>query len=124
MRWTRWLFLSLISAILFAVGATYINRKQGQAKNAQPTPPPLGAGLNAEAFKFEYKILNKENKLNVMIRATNMREVKDPPVVELEGVELELYHKDSSEFDLVKSAKVQFDKNNNTLYSEGDADIT
>src|SRR5438552_18287926 len=104
MRWTRWLILPLIAAILFGVGATYITRKEGQLRDAAPPPKSLEPNLNAEAFKFEYKLLNKENKLSVFIRAANMRELKDSPIVELEGVELELYHKDSSEFDLVKSS--------------------
>ena len=53
----------------------------------------------------------------------NAIELKQPPVTQLEGVELELYNKDSTQYDLIKSAKAQFDANAKTLFSDGDADI-
>ena len=57
------------------------------------------------------------------LRAKEARELKNPPVTELEGVELELYNKTADEYHLVKSAKAQFDGNAKTLYSDGDVDI-
>ncbi len=44
--------------------------------------------------------------------------------MELEGVELQLFHKEGDQFDLVRSAKAQFDIAAKTLYSDGDVDIT
>ena len=42
----------------------------------------------------------------------------------MNGVELHIFHKDAKEFDLVKSAKAEFDMNSGMLYSDGDVEIT
>ena len=43
--------------------------------------------------------------------------------MELDGVELQLFHKDGDQFDLVRSAKAQFDIAAKTLYSDGAVEI-
>ena len=44
--------------------------------------------------------------------------------MELDQIELRLYHKDGSEFDLVRSDKAQFDMPAKSLFSEGGVEIT
>ena len=43
--------------------------------------------------------------------------------MELEGVELQLFHEDGEKSDLIRSEKAQFDTAAKTLYSDGDVDI-
>ncbi|MBV8841617.1 MAG: hypothetical protein JO307_02295 [Bryobacterales bacterium] len=48
----------------------------------------------------------------------------DPSVMELDQVQLKLYQKGSSQYDLVKTEKAQFDIHDKSLYSDDQVDIT
>jgi len=124
MRRTRWLFLAAIFAIVSWVGSTYLKRKALFTRDA-PTPPKLlDPRFDAQSEKWHIGKFDKETGKPVWkLRATNAIELKQPPVTQLEGVELELYDKDSTQYDLVKSAKAQFDGNAKTLFSDGEVDI-
>ncbi len=123
MRRTRWLFLAAILAILVSVGATYVKRKALFLRDAPVPPRPLDLGLDARSEHWSYVKTNGTCPV-VKMSAVSIREIKDPPVDELEGVELQLFNKDCTQFDLVKSAKAQFDATAKTLYSEGEVDIS
>ncbi len=123
MRRTRWLFLVAILAIIVAVGATYVKRKALFLRDAPVPPRPLDLGLDARSENWSYVKTNGTCPV-IKMSAVSIREVKDPPVDELEGVELQLFNKDCTEFDLVKSAKAQFDATAKTLYSDGEVDIS
>ncbi len=124
MRRTRWLFLAAIFAIVVWVGSTYLKRKAIFAKGAPAAPKLLDPRFDAESQNWHYGEFDKTTgRPKWKIRAKSAIELKQPPVTQLEGVELELYDKDASQYDLIKSAKAQFDANAKTLFSDGDADI-
>lgn len=124
MRRTRWLFLAAIFAIVSWVGSTYLKRKAIFAKDAPAPPKLLDPRFDAESDAWHYGKFDKETGRPIWkLRAKNAIELKQPPVTQLEGVELELYDKDSTQYDLIKSAKAQFDANAKTLFSDGNADI-
>jgi lipopolysaccharide export system protein LptA len=123
MRRTRWLFLAAILAIVVSVGATYVKRKAGFLRDALPPPKPLDEGLNAQSQKWTYGDF-KGTQQRVFIQASSMRQIKDTSAVELEDVELHLFHKEATEYDLVRCAKAQFDPNAKTLFSDGPVEIT
>jgi lipopolysaccharide export system protein LptA len=123
MRRTRWLFLAAILAIVVFVGATYVKRKAGFLRDALPPPKPLDEALNAQSQKWTYGDF-KGTQQRVFIQASSMRQIKDTSAVELEDVELHLFHKEATEYDLVRCAKAQFDPNAKTLYSDGQVEIT
>jgi lipopolysaccharide export system protein LptA len=123
MRRTRWLFLAAILGILTSIGATYFNRKGRMEKDAPPPPKPLESGIDASIPDWVYTKSDGERPV-VQVRAKSFRQMKDQSVSELDGLELRLYHKDGSEFDLVHSAHARFDMSAKVLYSEGDVDIT
>ncbi len=123
MRRTRWLFLAAIFAIIFLVGATYLKRKEALEKETPVHPKPLEAGIDGRANDWEHTVF-KGDKKQFTIRARNIREVKEPSVMELEGVELQLFHADGEKSDLIRSEAAQFDTNSKTLYSDGEVDIT
>ena len=123
MRRTRWLFLAAILAIVVSVGATYVKRKAGFLRDALPPPTPLDEGLNAQSQKWTYGDF-KGTQQRVFIQASSMRQIKDTSAVELEDVELHLFHKEATEYDLVRCAKAQFDPNAKTLFSDGQVEIT
>jgi lipopolysaccharide export system protein LptA len=123
MRLSRWLILAALLAIVAFVGQTYIKRQQTLARDAPPAPPPLETGINGRASDWVYTQSDGERP-RVTIRAKSFRQVKAPSVMELDGVELQLFHKEGAQFDLVRSAQAQFDIVAKSLYSDGDVDIT
>ena len=123
MRLSRWLILAALLAIVAFVGQTYIKRQQALARDAPPPPPPLETGINGRASDWVYTQSDGERP-RVTIRAKSFRQVQAPSVMELKGVELQLFHKEGAQYDLVRSAQAQFDIVAKSLYSDGDVDIT
>ena len=123
MRRTRWLFLAAIFAVVFLVGATYLKRRDVLDRETPVQPKPLDTGLDGQANDWQHTVF-KGDKKQFTIRAHDIREVKDPPVMELQGVELQLFHEDGAKSDLIRSEKAQFDTVAKTLYSDGEVDIT
>ena len=123
MRRSRWLILAAILGIVYFVAATYFKRKETLAKDAPAAPAPLETGIDGRANDWVYT--QSDGTLpRVTVRAKSFRQVKAPSVMELDGVQLQLYHKDGRRFDLVKSDKAQFDIAAKTLYSDGDVEIS
>ena len=121
MRWSRWLILAAIIAIVVSVGATYVKRKATQAEAVPPAPPPLETGLNGRANDWVYT-QSDGDRPRVTVRAKSFKQIREPSVMELTGVELQLFHTDGK-FDLVKSDKAEFDIAGKALYSDGDVEI-
>src|SRR6266478_2470234 len=122
MRFSRWLILAAILSIVAFVGQTYLKRQQTLARDTPAPPPPLETGIDGRANDWVYTQSDGEHP-RVTVRAKSFRQVQAPSVMELDGVELQLFHKDGDRFDLVKSAKAQFDIAAKTLYSEGNVEI-
>ena len=120
MRRSRWPILAAIILAIVFVGAAFFRRKP-----VDNTPPPqkLEAGVAGRANDWVYTQTDGVRP-RVTIRAKSFRQVQAPSVMELEGVELELYQKDGKHFDLVKSATAQFDISAKSLYAPGEVDIT
>ena len=106
MRRTRWLFLAAIVAIIFTVGAAYIKRREILDKEVPVHPKPLETGVEGRAPDWEHTEF-KGDKKHFTVRARNFRQIKDPSVVELEGVELQLYRDDGQKSDLIHSESAQ-----------------
>ena len=123
MRRTRWLFLAAIVAVIFAVGASYIKRKEILDREIRAHPQPLERGVEARSPDWEHTEF-KGDKKHYTVRARNFRQIKEPSVVELEGVELQLFRNDGEKSDLIRSEKAQFDMAAKTLFSDGDVQIT
>ncbi len=123
MRRIRWLIPPAIIAILAWVGVTYLERKAQLASAAPPPPPRLGSGIEGIANDWCYS-QNSGDIPKVKICAKNFRQIEDPSRMELNGVELNLYHQNGQQFDLVKTASAEFDVNAKTLFSDGKVDIT
>src|SRR5271163_47718 len=118
MRRLRWLLPAAIIAIAIWVWTTYSQRKAALESEAPTAPPPLEQGLEGRANDWCYK-QNSGDLPRVRICAKNFRQKQEPSLMELEGVELDLYHANGKQFDLVKTASAQFDINGKTLFSDG-----
>ena len=123
MRRFAWLLVIAILVIVGTVGNSYLRQKLITARNAPPKPAPLAAGLSAKAAKWEWAN-NQGDKPKAIIRASSFREIKDPPSTELEGLELLLYDRSGTKYDLVESKQARFTKGDRVLFSEGDVRIT
>ncbi len=123
MRRTRWLFLAAILGIMLSVGATYFKYKEAEAKNAPAPPKAIASTLDAQSQDWTYT-KSSGTQQQFFVRAHTMRKRNDASVIELEDVELHLFHKDGATYDLVRCAAANFDENAKVLFSDGDVDIT
>ena len=123
MRRTRWLFLFAIISIVFAVGATYLKRKGSLEKAAPARPKALAHNFDGAFDRWKYSD-QKGTTPHVEIFADHMRQSSGSAALDLEGVDLRLYNKDGTKFDLVKTALAVCDPTAKTLYADGEVDIT
>lgn len=125
MRGTRWLLLVAIAAIVGGIVTIYRAQKKVNAKQAVPKPAALSEALNSAADDWEF---NKKNGTAPCpayhIKAHKFEQSSDSSHVDLTHVELRIYNKSCTSYDLSRSAAATFFANDNRMYSEGDADIT
>lgn len=122
MRGTRWLILAAISLIVAALGWTYFQRIE-EARRSTPAPPlKLREGVDASAGDWVYRQTQGE-RTTVEVRARGFEQIKEPNQFLLNGVELKVFHKDGKKFDVIKSAKADFDVASGVLFSDGAVDI-
>jgi LPS export ABC transporter protein LptC len=123
MRRTGWLLLAGCLALAAAVGWIFQQQKAEQAKAAPKRPDALPKGTQSVADNWRWS-KNEGDRPIVEVVAKRFSQQNDPPRVDLETVELKLFHKDGKQFDLVKSAKAELRLTDNVLYSDGDVEIT
>ncbi|HEV2201065.1 MAG TPA: LPS export ABC transporter periplasmic protein LptC [Bryobacteraceae bacterium] len=123
MRRGRWLILVAIVLIAIAIGATYVQRKAALARDTPAPPPRLETGVDGRANDWVYT-QSDGNSPRVTVRAKSFKQVRAPSVLELDGVELQLFHRDGSAYDLVRSAQAEFDVPGKSLYSDGEVEIS
>ncbi len=117
--------LVAIAAILGGVVIQYRAQLKVNAKQAVARPSPLPDALNAAADDYEYTKKNGSAPCPLYhITAKKFEQSSDSSHVQLANVELKMYNKSCTGYDLSKSAAATFFANENRLYSEGDADIT
>lgn len=121
MRHTWPLFLLAIVLVIGGVGATYYERLKLQFANAPAKPRALAPGTAASYHGWTYTHSSNQNTV-VKISADDVQEMDGKE--ELTGLVLDIYKKESDEYDHVRSAKAEFDIASGMLYSDGDVDIT
>jgi lipopolysaccharide export system protein LptA len=121
MRGTRWLLLVAILAILGGTAFTYYKQRKAARANAVPRPRAIGQGLSGSAEDWTYERADA-GKPVVKIRAHGFSQVENSDHVALEDVRMELTQKDGTHFDLVKSPKADYDKQQ--MVSDGEVEIT
>lgn len=121
MRRLRWLLPLAILSIAAAVGSMYWKQRARLAREAPAPPARLAAGIQGQAVDWCYAQSQGE-RTQVDVCAARFREAGD--LMELEGVQIKLFHADGEAYDLVTSDSAQFDTASRTLYSEGEVEIT
>ena len=124
MRGTRWLLLVAIAAILGGIGVTYRAQKNIIARSAAQTAADGGRTecLRGSLRLHQTRHLRKCPIFNVS--ADSFLQSKDSSHVDLTNVEVKIYNKECTGYDLSRSAAATFFDNDNRLYSEGEAEIT
>jgi lipopolysaccharide export system protein LptA len=110
-----------ILAIVGSVATSYYLQKKSLAREAPQAPAALPTHVDAAATDWVWNHIVGGRPV-VEVRAKDFRQVKDR--MELERVELRIYHDDGKVFDRVKSARAEFDTNQGSLYSDGEVEIT
>lgn len=121
----RWLLLVAIAAILGGVAYKYRAQKFLLAGMTTPTPAALAADLSASSQDWAYRSKDlKTGRVVADISAKEMQQPSDASRVELKFVTMKIYNKESTSFDLVKSAAASFNTTDRSLYSQGEVEIT
>ena len=105
MRRLRWLLPVAILAILGAVAVVYLRQRALLDANAPQKPKLLESGVAGRALDWCYEQA-KGDKPRVEICAAKMNDVNGR--IDLEGVQLKLFHEGANQFDLVTSDRAQF----------------
>lgn len=113
---------ALILAALAGLGYTYVQKSREQAQTAPVIPPPLPSEIISQGGKWEW--VNNEDKPRTFLRASGFKEYRNPPAVDLQGLELLVYNKDQQHYDLITSDSARFSKDDQTLFAEGVVKIT
>ncbi|MGC9970976.1 MAG: LPS export ABC transporter periplasmic protein LptC [Bryobacteraceae bacterium] len=123
LRSTRLLLLLAIVLILGAVGATYYRQRAALSRQAPPPPKSLPLDTAATASSWVYTKYDGQ-RLVAEVRAKDFRQLNEPSRLELDQVELRLIKPDGKRYDWIRSAKAQLDQAHDTLYSDGEVEIT
>ncbi len=123
MRGARWHLVLAILAIVGGIGATYRFRKADQEKHALSKPAALPSTLSGKLEDWQWARTDQGHPI-VQIRARDVKQEKDSNKTQLERVELRLYNKEGDQFDLVRSARAEFDQSADRLFSGRQVDIT
>ena len=122
MRGLRWLILIAIFALVGFVARTYQTRTEDQTQAAPKPAAVLPDGVNIQSEEWTFT-QSEKGREKARMRAKNFRQMKDSSKVELEGVTLEIPHKDGKQYDRIKTAKAEFDQKAETLYADGAVEI-
>lgn len=121
MRRLGWLLPLAIFAIIGAVAAVYLKQRKILASEASIRPSLLESNLQGRAVDWCYEQAAGD-KSHVEICAAKMNSTGDK--MELQGLNLKLFHDGATNYDLVTSDLAQFDQNQKKLYSDGNVEIT
>ncbi len=123
MRRTRRIFLLGILVILTGVGATYYLQRTAQLQEAPAAPKPLPTTIQATSRDWIYSHSDGK-RVVVEVSSRDMRQLQEPDQLQLDQVELRLFHKDGRVFDRVRSASAVFHSGEGFLYADGEVEIT
>lgn len=123
LRRVRWLLLAAMAVLAALVGWVYWRERAARLAERPAPPAPLPQNTAAVASQWEYEIKSGEQS-RVLVRARQFEQVKDPPVIHLEGLEIQIRQLDGPRYDLVRSPRGTFRQSDGALTAEGDVEIT
>jgi lipopolysaccharide export system protein LptA len=126
MRGTRWLILVAIIVVVGGVAATYRLQKSVLHDEAPAKPQSMAPELSSAAQDWSWVETSEppDSRTICFIKAKDARQAKDSNHVELERVELRLPSMHTDTYNLVHSARADYNQSDKRLYSDGAVDIT
>jgi lipopolysaccharide export system protein LptA len=124
MRRTGWILLAGCLALAAAVGWVYQQQKAAQSKAAPKRPANLPAGLLSRADGGWVWTQTSGGKTIAEVRAKEFAQQSDPPRVELQMVEVKVFHKDDSAYDLIQSDKAELKTEDGVMFADGIVNMT
>ncbi len=124
MRSLRWLLLVAIAVIAVAVFGTYRAQRARARANARAVPPSVPLGTSANALDWAWGKSTPDGKPAIELHAKTYTQSEDNNRIELKGVELQIYTKDGSHYERVRSPVAVMTVSDKKLYAPGEAEIT
>lgn len=118
----RLALLALIAGIVVYVAYIYTQQREVQKRNTVAPPSPLASTLNSKARDFVYATSDGSRTV-AELRAKDYREIKDPPHMELDQLELRMFHPDGKTFDLIKADKGDYYPKEGRLSSQNEVEV-
>src|SRR5918912_2958554 len=123
MRRARWLILVLVALIITGLSLIYRVQKKAQARTAPKPPAALPTTVSARANDWQWE-QTRDGRPIVRVWAGDQKMNAEGNRLELDRVQLHLFHKDGQAYDRVLSAHAEFDIPNGLLFSDGAVEIT
>lgn len=123
LRRVRWMLLVAMAVVAAGVGWVYWRERESRRQSRQAPPPPLPENTAAVAAQWEYEIKSGAQS-RILIRASRFEQSKEPPVIHLEGLEMEIRQVDGPRYDLVRSPRGTFSQKEGVLSADGAVEIT
>lgn len=123
LRRARWLILLAIVSIIGVVSFVFIARRKVIRHNRPHTSAPLPANTAFDSPTWEWEKTSGD-KTRLKIRSKHMQQIKEPPAILFEDLEMEIHDKTGAKYDLVKSKRASLDQQGGLMYSEGEVEIT
>lgn len=124
MRRTGWLLLVCCLALAAAVGWVFQQQKAAQTKAAPKRPASLPAGFQARAGEGWVWTQTAGDKTIAEVKAKEFAQQSDPPRVDLQFVEVKVFHKDDSAYDLIQSDKAELRTEDGVMFADGEVNMT
>jgi len=124
MRRTGWLLLVCCLALAAAVGWVYQQQKAAQNKAAPQRPAALPAGLQSVAGEGWMWTQTAGGKTIAEVRAKEFAQQADPPRVDLKNVQVRVFHKEDSAYDVIESDKAELRTEDGVMYADGEVKMT
>lgn len=123
LRRVRWMLLLAMAVVAAGVGWVYWRERESRKISQQPAPSPLPENTSAVAAQWEYEIKSGAQS-RIFIRASRFEQSREPPLIHLEGLEMEIRQAEGGRYDLVRSPRGTFSQKEGLLTAEGAVEIT
>ena len=123
MRGARWFLLIVIAALLAGVGTIYRRQRRENLAHARQKPAQLPEYLSGKAERWKWRH-SVQARTVVEIEARNFKQSAEQSRIELDDVQLKIYHEDQQTYDDVKCERAVFSPGDRTLFSEQPVTIT
>jgi lipopolysaccharide export system protein LptA len=123
LRRVRWMLLLAMTVVAAGVGWVYWRERESRRSAQQPPPAPLPENTSAVAAQWEYEIKSGAHS-RIFIRASRFEQSKEPPLIHLQDLEMEIRQAEGGRYDLVRSPRGTFSQKEGVLTAEGAVEIT